>query len=104
MNLTVQFDFAVVKDFTSLQVAQGQTFAVTTDHPGDLEWFSNNDQVCEIEVNAVDPKTATIKAAAEGKTKVLFVGPNNNILHSFEIEVKATVKLNPSFAEPILKT
>lgn len=102
MKLTVSFKNAVVSDFKSLEVATGELFKITTDTTQAIQWFSDNDAVCDIAVDPVNNSEASFVAKSEGTTTILFV-LKNQILDSLVIEVKNLVSLNPTASTPELK-
>jgi len=103
MKLTVSFKNAVVYDFKSLEVANGEVFKITTDSTQAIQWFSDNDAVCDITVNPEVNNEANFVAKSEGTTTILFVSNNQQIVHSVVIEVKNLVSLNPTASTPELK-
>lgn len=103
MKLTVTFANATVFDFQSLSVAVGESFKINTDTVEPIQWFSNNDAVCDIAVSPDTTSEATFKTLLEGETTILFVNQNKQIIHSLTIEVKSNIKLNPIPSTPELK-
>jgi len=101
MRLNVAFDYATVKNFESLEVAVGEVFTVTSDHPAEIRWFFDNDPVVEA---AVTGNQAQITAKQEGLTTVLFLAKESNqFLHSFTITVTEPVSLNPTVVDTLPK-
>lgn len=101
MRLNVAFDYATVKNFESLEVAVGEIFTITTDHPAEVRWFFDNDPIVAASVNA---NAASITAKQEGTSTVLFLAKDSNqFLHSFTITVVEPVSLNPTVVDTLPK-
>ena len=101
MRLNVAFDYATVKNFESLEVAVGEVFTVTSDHPAELRWFFDNDPVVEASVNGTSAK---ITAKVEGTSTVLFLAKERNqFLHSFTKPVVEPVSFNPIVVDTLPK-
>jgi len=100
MRLNVIFDYAIVKDFVSLEVALGEKFQIECEEFQDgTQWFFNNYPVLNI---IPDNNRASIEALNEGNCKILFM-KGNTVVHSLEITVTQRIFLNPQTVSVELK-
>lgn len=85
MNIDVTFPGGN-KAFTvkKINVTNGQTFSVSIDAEGAMDWFSNNDPVLTI---PADGNSRDIVANAAGTAKILFINGAGETVDSLIVNV-----------------
>ena len=105
MTAILILDNAEVFDVASFKILLGQKFAVElVDAVGPVNWFSDNDPVLNIELDAEKLK-ATMLAAKVGSSVIQLQDTTGSVIKRLNIEVydRVAVALNASAKEPVQK-
>lgn len=89
MQIDILFSVAKAYGVKKIDVLKGQSFAILTDGPDDMRWFSDNDPVLDITVTG---KTASVVAAATGLSTILLIGANDGLLERISVNVVETLE------------